>query len=281
LKGSKKPEVSVIIVNYNTEEYLKKCLDSIPKEYEVIVIDNSSTDQSLELAVKKYPEFTYYKFSRNQGFAKACNTGTYLSQGKYILFLNPDSLLEKKGVKRCIEVLRRKKEVGAVTGKVVYPSGVLQPNVRKEKGFLNFLFGRTSFLRKIFPNTSLEKEYFYQEKELKKERDVELTAAMALMVKRKAFESIKGFDERFFLYWEDFDLSIRLRENGWRIHFVPEVVSVHHLGKSAEKNKKFAKMHKLKGFYNFIKKHKKLKKFALLTLFFFISIRILLLLSFK
>ncbi len=281
MNDSKNPEVSIIVVNYNTGEFLQKCLKSIPSGCEVIVIDNASTDDSLQKAIDGFPNFKYYKFSKNLGFARACNAGVYLSRGKYLLFLNPDSVIVKKGFKRCMKLIKKKRDAGAVTGKVIYPSGIIQPNVRKEGGVLNFLFGRTSFLKKLFPGSVFEKNYFYEEKELQYEREVALAAAMFFLVKKDIFLSIGGFDERFFLYWEDFDLSVRLRKNGLKIYYVPETVAVHYLGKSAEKNKKFAQMHKLKGFYNFIKKHRKLKRIGVLTLFFLVCIRIVLLLSFK
>jgi len=216
---SENPDVSIIIPVYNKWRYTLNCLKSVAEntadDYEVIVVDDASTDKTAEIlaAVKNLRVVTN---DQNMGFVESCNRGARASKGKYILFLNNDTMVTKDWLPPLLEVIKRQ-DVGAVGSKLVYPDGTLQEAggiVWNDATGCNY--GRGDDWDKP--------EYSYL-------REVDYCSGASLMVKRELFEKIGGFDEQFKPgYCEDTDLCFSLRTLGYKVMFQPMSVVVHFEG---------------------------------------------------
>ena len=216
---SEKPEVSIIIPAYNKWRYTLNCLKSIAKntdgDYEVVVIDDASTDETAEV-LSTVKDLNLVTNKQNMGFVESCNRGARASKGKYILFLNNDTMVTRGWLPPLLEVVRRE-DVGAVGSKLVYPDGTLQ-----EAGGLIWNDGTGwNYGRGDDP---MEPEYSYI-------REVDYCSGASLIVKRELFEKVGGFDERFKpAYCEDTDLCFSLRKLGYKVMYQPMSVVVHFEG---------------------------------------------------
>jgi len=207
-------ELSIIIVNYNTADMLVRCLQSIRSQpfnhFEVIVVDNASQDNSLEMTGDLFPWVKVIANKRNLGFAKANNQALKISNGRYIYFLNPDTELKKGAFHAAMEFMKSNVEVGLAGTQIVNPDGSYQssierhyPGERHSKGELSGLKG-----------------------------DIAWVLGASIIARRSVLRGIGGFDERFFLYGEDLDLCLSVRKAGWAIGYIPNVFVVHWGGAS-------------------------------------------------
>src|SRR4030095_6735148 len=200
-------QLSIIIVNYNSKLLLEQCIDSIKNtnqqlSNEIIVVDNNSTDGSKEYLP---PRFTQVKFifnNENTGFAKACNQGFKNSSGKYILFLNPDTILTGTCLMDCISFFETRPDAGAVGVRMVDGR---QTFLRESKR--GFPSPATSFyklfgLASIFPGSKTFAKYYQGHLPEKENNPVEVLSGAFMMIKKEVFEIVKGFDEMFFMYGE-------------------------------------------------------------------------------
>ncbi|MBN2320671.1 MAG: glycosyltransferase family 2 protein [Acidobacteria bacterium] len=227
--------ISIVIVNWNSGRLLERCVQSLQenaRDCQVVIVDNASTDISLQVAAEVNPDLTLLCNASNIGFAAACNRGWQEAKGEIILFLNPDTECFPESI-RCMEqILSRDPAVWAVGGCLIGPDGKPQPdfNVRRfptigsvaaEMFFIDKLrrvFRRKHSSDRIFSGNAV---------------DVDQPAAACLMTTRKALVSIGGFDEAFYPAWfEDVDLCLRMRKSGGRIQFQPRARFLHHGGYS-------------------------------------------------
>jgi len=216
---SEKPKVSVIIPAYNNWKYTLNCLKSIAEntngDYEVIVIDDASTDETAKV-LSKVKNLNLLRNKRNAGFIESCNRGARASKGEYILFLNNDTLVTKDWLPPLLEFIKRK-DVGAVGCKLVYPDERLQ-----EAG--GIIWNDGSGWNYGRGDNSDKPEYNYI-------REVDYCSGAALLVKRELFKKIGGFDERFKPgYYEDTDLCFSIRNLGYKVMYQPMSVVVHFEG---------------------------------------------------
>ncbi|MBI5403114.1 MAG: glycosyltransferase family 2 protein [Ignavibacteriae bacterium] len=224
---------SIIIINYKQEELLKKCLSSIysifkSEPFEVIVINNSKED--------KLPPFNLPNFriieSENYGYANANNTGAGKAKGKYIFFLNADTEIRNDFLAEFDKAFGNL-EFGAAGLKLVYPDGSFQPSCYLKNNFFNEI--KNKKLEQIFKSGS-ETEKKEIEKKYAEIRKVDWVSGAAFIVKRNIFESVGGFDERFFLFYEDADLCKRLSDKGYGIYYYPCGEVIHLKGENANRN---------------------------------------------
>ena len=212
-----KKELTVIIPNWNGKKLLKNCLFSLYKQsfknFEVVVVDNGSTDGSEEWIRTTYPEVTIISFSKNKGFAFAVNKGIAFSQTPYILVLNNDTVLERNCVKVLISEIKRRKKVAAITPKVLLMDS---PALIDSAGDYMNTAGQA------FHRGFREPKEKYNKKE-----EVFLVPATALLINRKLFGKIGKFDETFFAYGEDVDWSFRARLQGYKFLYEPEAIVFH------------------------------------------------------
>ena len=217
--------VSIVIVNYNDRRRLLECLASVRRdpgaaEYEILVVDNASTDGSPEAVCGEFPGVRLIVNPENVGFSKANNQGVAQSRGAFLFFLNTDTLVPPGAIAALLERLRSDPSAGAAGPALVHGPGDYQVS-----------FGnRVGYAAQIFQKFVLNPRYKRALRKRRPEREVGWLSAACLLCRREAFERAGGFDERFFLYFEDIDLCFRIRKAGWKLLFVPAVEVKHEGG---------------------------------------------------
>lgn len=230
-----KPLVSIVIINYNTKKYLEPCIQSLLaqtwSEKEIIFLDNDSSDGSFEFVSEKYPRIKAIKNSKNLGYASACNQGIKLAKGKYVMTINPDIIFEKDYVEHCVRKMEENKLIGAIGGKIYKYN---YENNHKTS-FIDtvgiFCYRNRRF---IDDGQGLEDKGQFDE-----EKEVFGVSGACPVYRREALEEVKYkdeyFDENFFMYKEDIDISWRLRLAGWKCWYLPSAIANHGRGTGALK----------------------------------------------
>lgn len=260
--------ISIIIVNWNTGHSLKKCLESINKlsmNYynllDVIIIDNASTDDSLELIecflkpnIKEshHYEVKLIKNIVNEGFAKACNLGAKYSHSDFILFLNPDMILYENTLDKCFNYINDAniKNLGALGIKLLDEQGITLrtcSRLPKKRYFLAKCLG----LNKIIKRWNA----FMLEWNHEDSRVVDEVIGAFFLVIRKQFEEMLGFDERFFVYYEEVDYCKRLKDEGYYVYYNADATAFHEGGASSSKVKDYRLFYELRSRYQYEQKH--------------------------
>jgi len=225
--------ISVVIVNHNGGATLGRCLASLEKtpggSPEIVMVDNASTDGSVEATRRRFPWLRVEALATNIGFAAANNIGAALTRGDRLLLLNPDAWLVGDCLVRLEASLAADPRLGLVAPRLVSPDGRPQLGWSPDRGIVG------EMLQKVL--NRLENHRFMHGRALRVVKRLTgpgwFTAACVL-IRRQAFEDVEGFDERFFLYFEDTDLNLRLRSAGWRLAAVDDAVVCHERGPGAE-----------------------------------------------
>lgn len=228
-------EVSVIIVNYNTEDVLADCIESVYEkthgvEFEIIVVDNKSQEGSLGRLENRYPEINFLFLHRNLGFGQANNEGAKLARGKYLFLLNPDTLLINNAIKILYEHNEQNPNVG-ICGGNMYKKDMSYASSYYDVDFLRLEY-RIIFNRKrvVGFNTS------------NKTKEVNVIVGADLFISKHLFDEFNGFDADFFMYFEEVELCYRIQKAGYKIISVPQAELIHLQGSSAEnKNEELGK----------------------------------------
>jgi GT2 family glycosyltransferase len=253
-------ELSVIIVNYNVKHFLEQCLCSVQKavkglEAEVIVIDNNSSDNSVAFLKPLFPFVNFLVNSANLGFAKACNQGLEIAKGRYILFLNPDTIVPEDCFYQCIGFLSSHAEAGALGIKMLDGSGkFLKESKRSFPSPVTSLF-KLLGLSRFFPKSKLFSRYHLGHLDSSKSHQVDVLAGAFIMVRKEVLAITGGFDETFFMYGEDVDLSYRIQKAGFHNYYFADSSIIHFKGESTRKGS----MNYVRMFYMamsiFVRKH--------------------------
>jgi GT2 family glycosyltransferase len=253
-------DISIVIVNYNVKDYLYQCLLSIRKASEnlkiqTIVVDNNSTDNSVESLEPLFEEVKFISLSENLGFSKANNVGFKESKGKYILILNPDTLLQDDTLQTMKIYMDENPDIGISGCKVLNADGSFQLACRR--GFptpwasFTKLFG----LQTLFPKSKLFARYNQTFRDIDETYDIDALIGAFMFAKAETIEKLNGFDETFFMYGEDLDLCFRAKEAGFRISYYHKTSIIHFKGESTKRSS----INEIKHFYNameiFAKKH--------------------------
>lgn len=251
------PPVSVVIVNYNARHFLADCVRAaLPQVSEVIVVDNASTDLSLDRCLRHFPEEPKLKLIRNNtnlGFAAACNIGVKHAKEDHIFFLNPDCSLDASAVSELMRVLKSDDAVGMVGGLLINADGSEQGGGRRAvptpwRSFVR-AFGLSHFANrwpKLFFDFYLHKQSLPVEP-----IEVEAISGACMLVKREAVEDVGVLDEGYFLHCEDLDWCMRFRQKGWKILFVPSARISHIQGVCSRNRPIFVEWYKHKGMVRF------------------------------
>ncbi|MFQ5721406.1 MAG: glycosyltransferase family 2 protein [Candidatus Aminicenantales bacterium] len=231
-------DLSIIIVNWNTKSLLKQCLESIKAHtkkisYEIIVVDNSSTDGSADMVEANFPEVILIKNEKNLGYGQANNQALVRAQGKYVLFLNSDVAVNDNCLDEMFEFMENHPQVGASACKLTYPDGRLQHSCRQFPSFKVF-FLMLIGLRAVFPKMKIFQKYMMLDWDHSDLREVDQIMGSFMFVRKDSLEQIGSFDQRYWMYFEEVDLCLRLNKAGWKIVHYPYASAVHYLSKSSE-----------------------------------------------
>jgi len=235
------PSLSIIIVNWNVKDYLRQCINSIYKEtdrisIEIIVVDNASTDCSVDMITKEFPKVRLIRNDENVGFSRANNQGISISNGKYLLFLNPDTIIINKSIEKLYYFLVMNREA-VVVGPMILNA---DENTIQYQGARTFptLWNEFCGLSEIsihfknIPSFSYINLDYWDHKE---SRYVELISGACMMCRKEIVEKINLFDEDYFLYADDVDFCFRMREYG-SIYYLAEAKIIHYGGQSSQQS---------------------------------------------
>jgi GT2 family glycosyltransferase len=252
-------DVSVIIVNYNVRYFLEQCILSLQAASqkiaaEIIVVDNNSTDESCALLKEKYPEVILVENNENVGFSKANNQGVAIAKGKYVLILNPDTLVSEEALENLLKFAKSKQNLGILCAKQMDGTGKFAPESKR-----GIPTPQASFY-KLFGISGKHSGKYYATHLTEDESGVIDVASGAFMfLKKSIYKEVNGFDEDYFMYGEDIDLSYKILHKGYQNYYYPKVKIIHYKGESTRKDSVY-----LKYFHEameiFYKKHFKLNK---------------------
>lgn len=256
--------LSVIVVNYNVKFFLEQCLSSLKTAFEgsslpddrieVFVVDNNSSDGSVDFLQPSYPSFHFVRNEENAGFAKANNQALALCRGEFVLFLNPDTILAEDSLEICLSFFGKHPDAGAVGVRMVDGTGqFLRESKRGFPGAAASFF-KMSGMTAVFPRSKIFSAYYMGHLPENSSSPVDVLSGAFMMVRKQVLDRTGGFDEQFFMYAEDIDLSFRISEAGFRNYYVPATTIIHFKGESTRKDFRYIKM-----FYSamqlFMKKH--------------------------
>ncbi|MDD5726141.1 MAG: glycosyltransferase [Patescibacteria group bacterium] len=235
-------DLRIVIVSWNVQDHLGRCLASLPQacaglDWECIVVDNNSSDSSLEV-IKRFSSQNertdVIANKKNYGFAYACNQGAARLDAKYVLFLNPDTECPAESLSQLVAAANRRPEAGVMGPGLVYPDGRYQPSVQRFPA----LRDQSLILLKlhhIFPAARSLKRYFAQDIDRNKSQSVDQVMGACFLVRRECWEKIHGFDERYFIWFEEVDACRQAKKDGWLVWYEPSVTIVHHEGQAFSK----------------------------------------------
>ncbi|MCX7726105.1 MAG: glycosyltransferase [Chitinispirillaceae bacterium] len=235
------PLISIVIVNYKVPEYLLEALRSVyhaelSESVEIIIVDNASKDNSKETITQLYPSVKWVQLKQNTGFGKACNVGAKGSRGKYLLFLNPDTVISKDTLSVSYEFMEKNPEVGIMGPKILNPDGSLQRSCKRGFPTPAVTFYHFLGLSKLFPKNKRFGYYNLTFLDENLPAEVDAISGSFMFIRRDLFLKIGGFDERFFMYGEDLDLCYRIRQEGYKVWYNPATQIIHRKGRSSVKN---------------------------------------------
>jgi len=234
-------DVSVVIVNYNTKEFLKKCVVSIVENAgdisrEIIVVDNASSDGSaaeISDLKSKISNLKIISNKKNVGFSRANNQGIEASQkSRYVLFLNPDTIIQDNAIEKMINFMDTHKDAGASTCKLIMLNGKIDDATHRGFPTPWNSFSHFSGLEKLFPKSKLFAGYSLGWRDFDSIHQIDVLAGAFMLVRRKAGDEVNWWDEDYFFYGEDIDFCYMLHEKGWKIYYVPNFSIIHYKGVS-------------------------------------------------
>jgi hypothetical protein len=230
-----KPDISVIIVNWNTKDLLRNCLNSVYQTvrnlfFEVIVVDNSSSDGSIAMLEREFSSVIRIVNRENKGFGAASNQALAIMKGKYALLLNTDTVLMPEAVNKLWNFCEANEKAAIVCGQLLNADGTKQNSIASFPGLLT-LAANTSLLEYLFPGR-------YPSKRYKHTSPIEVDSAIGacMMIRKKALDETGAFDERYFFFFEETDLAYTMRLQGWKIYQVPDALVYHLQGQSIGHN---------------------------------------------
>ncbi len=281
-----RPDLSIVVVNFNSGKLLRRCLDSAYQNlkglsFEIIVVDNGSIDGSPRMVTQEFPQVRLICNKTNAGFARAVNQGIRASRGRYVLIVNPDVVFLNKGFKELIRYMDSNPRVG-IAGPKVYDDETkrsVQLSCRRFPSPMNYLFSRYSLLTRLFPNNPFSRRFLLTDWSHDAIREVDWVSGCCMLVRRELLEKLGLFDEGYPLFFEDVDLCFRARNAGWKVVYFPGAEIAHFVG-SVRAQMPFRNVIKRhQGLWRFYKKFYCKHKIAAPFVFLLIYLRMVYLLS--
>lgn len=245
------PDLSIVIVNWNVRELLRRCLNSILGSdglfvglatpgfptggwrAEVIVVDNASADGSVAMLARGFPWVQVIDNRENLGFTRANNQGLAASRGRYVLFLNPDTELAPAALGLLLGYAETHPQVGIIGPQLRYGDGSLQSSRRRFPTLATF-FLESTVVQRWWPRNRVLSRYYVLDQPDDAASQVDWVVGACMLLRRMVLDQIGGFDEGFFMYSEELDLCRRAVDAGWQVVYLPAAVVTHHEGKSSE-----------------------------------------------
>ena len=237
------PKLSIIILNYNTENLTQDCLNSLKKvenelDFEIIVSDNGSTDRSVAMIRKEFSNVRIVENKANLGFAKGNNQARKIAKGKYVLFLNTDTIVYPNTLRETVDYLENHKEIGGLTCKVVLVNGELDKDTRRAFPTPWVSFSHLALpLDRMFPHSKLFAKYWYGYLPEDQKAEVDVIQGAFFLTPKKVLDRVGWFDEDYYLDGEDIDLCWKIKVLGYKIIYYPKVSILHLKGATKGKNK--------------------------------------------
>ncbi|MBP1991130.1 glycosyltransferase family 2 protein [Paenibacillus eucommiae] len=233
-------DLSILIVNYNTQELTLACLHSIYNSnteysYEIILIDNASKDDSVTEFKKQFPAAKIIANNENVGFAKANNQGMRAAEGRYVLLLNSDTVIKPDTLDIMLRFMDDHPNIGASGCKLVLPDGTLDKACKRGFPTPSASFYYAFGFSKLFPRNPRFNQYQLGYLDPDQEYPVDCLVGAFMLVRREAIDQVGMLDEEFFMYGEDIDWCYRIKQNGWGIYYYPRTSIVHHKGASSRR----------------------------------------------
>ena len=231
-------DLTVVVINYNTREHLRRCLDSMPstvhgEPLKVLVIDNASPDNSAAMVTARHrPSVELVANRANVGFARAVNQALARTSSRYLLVLNADIEVHEGALEALYDFMEQTPDAGLAGARLVDQDGNLQHSCRTFYSASAIALRRTP-LGRLMPRHRALREHLMLDWDHDEARTVDWLQGACLMMRREALEQVSGMDERFFLYFEDVDLARRVADAGWGVHYVPEAELTHHYRRSS------------------------------------------------
>lgn len=234
-------KVTVIIVNYNVKYFLEVCLHSVLRAagalpVEVIVVDNNSSDDSCAMVRERFPQVQLVANTDNKGFSKANNQAVSIARGEYILFLNPDTVMPEDFLQRTVAYMDTHPDAGALGPRIIDGKGQFAPDSKKSFPSLSVAIFKTTGINKLFAKSPYINKYYAVHIAEREIAEVDVLSGCCMLVRSKAMTVAGGpFDEDYFMYCEDVDLSYRIQKAGYKNIYFPEVDLIHYKGESTRK----------------------------------------------
>jgi len=250
-------KLSIVIVHYKVPFFLMQCLQSVKDacveiSSEIIVIDNNSEDESCKLVAEKFPEVVLVSNTKNVGFSRANNQGVEIAKGDYVVILNPDTVVAEDTFLKLLAFTKKRKNIGVVGVKLIDGKGVFLPESKR-----GIPTPTVSFNRLFGISSKQTGKYYASHLDENESGVVEILVGAFMFMKRSIYYEVKGFDETYFMYGEDIDLSYKILKKGYQNYYFADTQVIHYKGESTSKNVKY-----LRHFYQamkiFYKKHFKL-----------------------
>jgi hypothetical protein len=227
-------DISIIIVNWNTEDLLRQCLNSIfacpiERTIEVWVIDNGSVDDSNQMVKEYFPQVKLIENEKNLGFARANNQALRLSSGEFVLLLNPDTIVKPNSIEKLVKFLESTPKAGGAGSRLLNPDGTLQESAYPQPTLFRE-FWRMSHLDNWVHSARYPIDRWSLDQPIK----VDVLMGACLLIRREALDVVGFFDEEYFIYSEEVDLCTRLNHAGWDLYWVPNAEVIHYGGQSTQ-----------------------------------------------
>lgn len=259
-------DLAIIIVNYNVKDLLQKCLRTIEASegdfaYEVIVVDNNSPDDSVEMVRADFPAVSLIANKDNPGYSAANNQGMKAlgvfggESPRYTLLLNPDTELPPTALQESIRFMDQNQRVGVMGPKLLLPSGELDAACRRSFPTPEVSFYRMTGLSRLFPRSPRFGKYNLTYLDINETADVDSVVGAYMLVRTEAVQKVGGLDEQFWMYGEDLDWAKRIKDAGWRVVYNPQVAALHVKRASSSQNKKKTDLEFYRAMLIFYQKH--------------------------
>ncbi len=234
-------KLSIIIVNYNVKHFLEQCLYSVQKALknihnaEIFVVDNNSVDGSCTMMREKFPDIHLIENKKNIGFARANNQAIKLAKGEYILILNPDTIVEEDTFEKIIDFMAHHPDAGVLGVKMIDGKGNFLPESKRALPTPTVAFYKIFGLSKLFPKSKTFNKYHLGYLNKEEIHQVEVLSGAFMLIRKKTLEKTGIFDEKYFMYGEDIDLSYRILKAGYKNYYFPKTTIIHYKGESTKK----------------------------------------------